>query len=79
MPYSDGWKLVCQQQLCWLKLTQAQRLLNGRLISVLAKREKLENIRTYKVTVGVSRLAKGEQNRLKLKVMLHGTIRNDHF
>ena len=29
--------------------------------------------------MGVARLAKGEQNRLKLKVMLHGTIRNDHF
>ena len=27
--------------------------------------------------MGVSRLAKGEQNRLKLKVMSHGTIRND--
>ena len=29
--------------------------------------------------VGVSRLAKGEQNRLKLKVMLHGTICNEDF
>ena len=31
------------------------------------------------VPVSVSRLAKGEQNRLKLKVMSHGTIRNDDF
>ena len=31
------------------------------------------------VPVGVSRLAKGEQNRLKLKVMSHGTIRHDDF
>ena len=37
MPYSDGWKLVCQQHLRRLKLTPAQRLLTSRLISVLAK------------------------------------------
>ena len=48
MPYSDGWKLVCQQQLCWLTLTLAQRLLNGRLISVFAKREKRKrSLRTW--------------------------------